>query len=179
MCFVLRRVATTAATCSISTGTTTSGSHKTALASNSSRYVNLFAPTTMYYDRQISLQQIINIIAVLLQSLPDGEPTLVVSNYEKLDLRKLKHDIPRYTNSGVSVVQQQWWKAMIDMLELEQEACHQGGCWLLEELLQVKRTLAAQHTSVNQSAEAATLLHTMVSVERRDIPKVCSCKMHV
>ena len=71
---------------------------------------------------------------------------------------------------------------MIDMLELEQEAYHQGGCWLLEELLQVKRTLAAQHTSVNRSAEAATLLHTIVSVETRDIPKVCSCKnacMHV
>ena len=65
---------------------------------------------------------------------------------------------------------------MVDMQELEKEACHQGGSWLLEELLQVKRTLTAQHTSVNQSAEAATLLHTRVSVERRDIPKVCSCK---
>ena len=71
---------------------------------------------------------------------------------------------------------------MIDMLELEQDAYHQGGSWLLEELLEVKRTLTPQHTSVNQSAEAATLLHTMVSVERRNIPKVCSGKnacMHV
>jgi len=32
---------------------------------------------------------------------------------------------------------------MIDMLELEQDAYRQGGSWLLEELLEVKRT----HTS--------------------------------
>ena len=55
------------------------------------------------------------------------ESQLVVSSYEKLDLQKLEHDLPRYTDSGV---QQDWWKAMIDMLELKQEAYHrhQGRC---------------------------------------------------
>ena len=52
---------------------------------------------------------------------------LVVPSYEKLYVRKLEHDILTYTNSGV---QQDWWKVMIDMLELKQEAYHQGRCWL-------------------------------------------------
>ena len=96
-------------------------------------------------DIIISLQNnSYNIIIALMQSLPHGEPTLLVSNYEKLHLQKLKNDILRYTNSGLRVVQQQWWKAMIDMLELEWGTSHQGGSWLLEELLQVKRTLALQ-----------------------------------
>lgn len=60
------------------------------------------------------------------------------------------------------------------MLEWERGSSHQGGSWLLEEFLQVKRTLAVLCMNVNQSTEAPALLHTIVSVERRDIPKVCS-----
>jgi len=110
-------------------------------------------------DIIISLQNSYNIITVLMQSLPHGEPALLVSNYEKLHLRKLKNDIPRYTNSELSVVQQQRWKAMINTLELERRGSHQGGSWLL---LQVKGTLAVQRMNVNQSREAPALLHTMV-----------------
>ena len=125
-------------------------------------------------DIIISLQNnSYNIIIALMQSLPHGEQTLLVSNYEKLHLQKLKNDILRYTNSGLRVVQQQWWKAMIDTLELERRGSHQGGSWLL---LQVKRTLAVQRMNVNQSTEAPALLHTMVSEEKGDIPKVCSYK---
>ena len=98
----------------------------------------------------------------------------MASNYEKLDLQKLKHDIPRYANSGISVVEQQWWKGMIDMMEMQQDtSLSVGESWQLEELLQLKPTLAAGDTSVNQSTETPTLLHTMVSVEASDIPQVC------
>ena len=103
----------------------------------------------------------------------------MASNYEKLDLQKLKHDIPRYANSGVSAVEQQWWKGMIDMLEMQQDtSLSVDESWQLEELLQLKRTLAAGHTNVYQSTEAPTLLRTMVSVEASDIPQVCIC-IHV
>ena len=61
---------------------------------------------------------------------------LVASNYEKLDLRKLKHDIPRYANSGVSVVKPQ---GMIDMLEMRQDTSLSADeSWQLEGLLQSK-----------------------------------------
>jgi len=47
---------------------------------------------------------------------------------------------------------------MIDMLEWERGSSHQGGSWLLEEFLQVKRTLAVLCMNVNQSTEAPALL---------------------
>ena len=58
---------------------------------------------------------------------------------------------------------------MIDMLELKQEAYHQGRCWLLEELLQVKRTLAAQVSTSLQRLQHYYIPWLQVSVERRDI----------
>ena len=119
-CFILGWEVTAAVTCSMSS---ISGSYKTALASNSSRYVNHL-------------------------------PTYIL---------------------GVIIIRDRF-PFMVDML---QEACHQGGCWLLEELLQVKRTLTAQHTSVNQSAEAATLLHTRVSGKDVIFRRYAAARMHV
>ena len=60
---------------------------------------------------------------------------------------------------------------MIDMLEMERGVSQQGGSRLLEELLQVKRTIAVQCMNVNQSTEAPALLHATVSVEKCDIPR--------
>ena len=102
------------------------------------------------------------------QSQPQGHVPLTSPKLEKLELNTLQTHLPRYTSSGMSSTEVQWWKAYISMLQDSSSTGHNDQ-WVLQ-ILEHLQTFAHCHSQTPSLPPILEDLSQIVSSERQDIP---------
>ena len=87
---------------------------------------------------------------------------------EKLELNTLQTHLPRYTTSGMSSREVQWWTAYISMLQDSSSTGHNDQ-WVLQTLERLQ-TFAHCHSQTPSLPPILEDLSQIVSSERQDIP---------
>ena len=87
---------------------------------------------------------------------------------EKLELNTLANHLPRYTTSGMSSREVQWWKAYISTLQ-DSTSTEHNDQWVLKTLENLQ-TLAHCHSQTPSLPPILDDLSQIVSSERQDIP---------
>ena len=69
------------------------------------------------------------------QTIPEGVPQLLKPDFSKLDINKLKADIPKYPKAGVPKEKMMFWQTIEKHLQkIEAKSQEPVGGWVLETL---------------------------------------------
>lgn len=115
-----------------------------------------------------------------IQSIPQNNTPLVAPQLEKLQLKTLKAHLPRYTKSGLSAIEIQWWKAAIESLEDTAKVVRLDDGWMWCKLLQLKelvseaksRTPGLAVQEAHAPSTSDSLIASLLESERGEIPEV-------
>lgn len=101
-----------------------------------SREPLLLLKVNNYYSIHNFKVHSLNNIIIIMQNIPEGSPQLLQPNLEKIDVHKLKQDIPKYDTWITRESAEEWHSILTsDFAEFTNVSCHHES-WLLEVLIQ-------------------------------------------
>ena len=96
---------------------------------------------------------------------------MVSPNAAKVDIPKLRRDVPKFSTSGLSSQDLEWWNHFLSELDNTfHDLSATSDTWLLDKLLLLKSTGAVAAVNTPQITEGLSRLHSAVFTQ---IPEVC------
>ena len=109
----------------------------------------------------------IGVLLFELQTIPEGVPELLKPDFSKLDISKLRADIPKYPKAGIPREKMTFWQTIGEHLQgIEAKSREQHtGQWVLETL---QRRKMDQHEQNSHSLTTTLLPEELTSVRAKE-----------
>ena len=108
----------------------------------------------------------------MLQSKPTGQPEILDPSLEKLDLKKLKNDIPKYVRAGLPTHKMCFWENLDDELQrMISMSPRPSILCALKERKQVQEK-NDDHQDEGRDPVISSTIHAALEKERAPLPQV-------